>query len=377
MSSELLEEIRPVFGTTGDVVIYSSSGTGAWEAALVNTLSPGDRVVCLETGHFSNLWADMAKAFGLGVSMLPGDWRRGGRPEALAAELAADPGRTIKAVMLVHNETSTGVTSRVSEIRQAIDAARHPALLMVDAISSLGSIEYRHDDWEIDVTIACSQKGLMLPPGLGFNAISHKARMASAKARLPRSYWDWRPILDANARGFWPYTPSTNLLFGLREALRMLAEEGLQNVFARHIRHAEATREAVRSWGLELVCLDDREYSPVLTAVLLADGHDADEARRVILDEFDVSLGMGLGKFNSKVFRIGHLGHFNDAALIGTLGSIEVGLVHAGVPIRDGGIDAALLHLGAVRAEGIKNRFATGAGPVMPYSGRPEEHLDG
>jgi alanine-glyoxylate transaminase/serine-glyoxylate transaminase/serine-pyruvate transaminase len=377
MSSELLEEIRPVFGTTGDVVIYSSSGTGAWEAGLVNTLSPGDRVVCLETGHFSNLWADMARTFGLDVSMLRGDWRHGGSPEALAEELVADPDRSIKAVMLVHNETSTGVTSRVSEIRQAIDAARHPALLMVDAISSLGSIEYRHDEWGIDVTISCSQKGLMLPPGLGFNAISQKALMASAKARLPRSYWDWRPILESNARGFWPYTPSTNLLFGLHEALRMLADEGLPNVFARHSRHAEATREAVRSWGLELVCLDDREYSPVLTAVLLPDGNDADHARRVILDDFDVSLGMGLGKFASKVFRIGHLGHFNDAALIGTLGSIEVGLARAGVSVRDGGVGAALRHLRAMRSGGNNNKYPANVGPVLPYSDPAEEHRDG
>jgi alanine-glyoxylate transaminase/serine-glyoxylate transaminase/serine-pyruvate transaminase len=345
LATELLEEVRPVFGTAGHVVIYPSSGTGAWEAALVNTLSPGDRVVCFETGHFSSLWADLAAAFGLDVAILPGDWRRGAQPEALAAELADDPKHDIKAVMLVHNETSTGVTSRVGEIRQALDAAGHPSLLLVDAISSLGSIDYRHDEWGVDVTVACSQKGLMLPPGLGFNAISGKALTASAAASLPRFYWDWRPIIAANAKGSWPYTPATNLLYGLHEALRMLGEEGLPAVFARHLRHAEATRRAVQAWGLEVLCSDPREYSPVLTGVLLPEGHDADAVRRLILDDFDVSLGAGLAKFASRIFRIGHLGHFNDAALIGTLGSIELGLIRANVPISRGGVDAALEHL--------------------------------
>jgi alanine-glyoxylate transaminase / serine-glyoxylate transaminase / serine-pyruvate transaminase len=345
LAGELLAEIRPVFGTAGHVVIYPSSGTGAWEAALVNTLSPGDRVVCFETGHFSTLWADLAAAFGLDVEMLPGDWRRGAQPEALAAELADDSQHTVKAVMLVHNETSTGVTSRVGDIRQALDAARHPALLLVDAISSLGSIDYRHDAWGVDVTVACSQKGLMLPPGLGFNAISRKALTASAAASLPRFYWDWRPIIAANAEGAWPYTPATNLLYGLREALLMLGEEGLPAVFARHLRHAEATRRAVQAWGLEVLCADDREYSPVLTAVLLPEGYNADAVRRLILDHFDVSLGGGLAKLTSRIFRIGHLGHFNDAALIGTLGSIELGLIKADVPVNRGGLAAALDHL--------------------------------
>jgi alanine-glyoxylate transaminase / serine-glyoxylate transaminase / serine-pyruvate transaminase len=345
LAGELLEDVRPVFGTAGNVVVYPSSGTGAWEAALVNTLSPGDRVLCFETGHFSTLWADLAAAFGLDVAVLPGDWRRGAQPEALAAELADDPEHSIKAVMLVHNETSTGVTSRVGDVRQALDAASHPSLLLVDAISSLGSIDYRHDEWGVDVTVACSQKGLMLPPGLGFNAISGKALAASAAASLPRFYWDWRPIIAANVKGAWPYTPATNLLYGLREALRMLAEEGLPAVFARHLRHAEATRRAVRAWGLEVLCTDDREYSPVLTAVLLPEGYDADAVRRLILDDFDVSLGGGLAKLTSRIFRIGHLGHFNDAALIGTLGSIELGLVRANVPINRGGLDAALDHL--------------------------------
>jgi alanine-glyoxylate transaminase / serine-glyoxylate transaminase / serine-pyruvate transaminase len=345
LACELLEEIPSVFGTEGRVVIYPASGTGAWEAALVNTLSPGDRVVSFETGHFSTLWTHLATAFGLEVTVLPGDWRRGAQPEALAAELADDSEHSIKAVMLVHNETSTGVTSRVGDVRQVIDEARHPSLLLVDAISSLGSIDFRHDEWGVDVTVACSQKGLMLPPGLGFNAVSEKALMASAGARLPRFYWEWGPILAANLQGFWPYTPPTNLLYGLREALRMLREERLPAVFARHMRHAEATRRAVRAWGLELVCVDPREYSPVLTAVLLPEGHDADAARRVILEEFDVSLGTGLARFASRVFRIGHLGHFNDAALMGTLGSIEIGLIRAGIPIKAGGLDAALQHL--------------------------------
>ena len=263
----------------------------------------------------------------------------------MAAELADDSQHIIKAVMVVHNETSTGVASRVGDIRQALDAAGHPALLLVDAISSLGSIDYRHDEWGVDVTVACSQKGLMLPPGLGFNAISRKALTASAAASMPRFYWDWQPIIAANADGAWPYTPATNLLYGLREALLMLGEEGLPAVFARHLRHAEATRRAVEAWGLEVLCADDREYSPVLTAALLPEGYDADAVRRLILDHFDVSLGGGLAKLTSRIFRIGHLGHFNDAALIGTLGSIELGLIKADVPINRGGLDAALDHL--------------------------------
>jgi alanine-glyoxylate transaminase/serine-glyoxylate transaminase/serine-pyruvate transaminase len=345
LASSVLEEVRPVFGTAGPVVIYSSSGTGAWEAALVNTLSPGDRVLCFETGYFSSLWAEQASAFGLAVEVLPGDWRHGADPDALATQLADDRHHDIRAVMVVHNETSTGVTSRVGEIRRVLDEATHPALLLVDAISSLGSIDYRHDEWGVDVTVSCSQKGLMLPPGLGFNAVSEKARAASATARLPKSYWDWGPVLTANVHGSWPYTPATNMLFGLREALRMLGEEGLPVVFARHVRHAEATRQAVGAWGLDVVCLDAREYSPVLTGVLLPEGHDADAARRVILDEFDLSLGAGLGKLAGRVFRIGHLGHFNDASLIGTLGGVELGLLRAGMPIKVGGVSAALDHL--------------------------------
>jgi alanine-glyoxylate transaminase/serine-glyoxylate transaminase/serine-pyruvate transaminase len=345
LTKALLPALGPVFGTTAPVVVYPSSGTGAWEAALVNTLSPGDRVLIGETGQFSTLWAELAGRVGLDVEVIPGDWRRGVDPAAVGQRLAADPERTIKAVCVVHNETSTGVTSRVPEVRAAIDAAGHPALLLVDTISSLASIDYRHDEWGVDVTVAGSQKGLMLPPGLGFNAVSEKALAASRSAGLPRSYWDWAPILEANARGFFPYTPATNLLYGLREALAMLAEEGLPAVFARHQRHAAATRAAVRTWGLEVLCADEREYSGSLTAVLLPTGHDADAVRRIILERFDMSLGTGLGRLAGTVFRIGHLGHFNDLTLAGTLAGVQMGLQLAGVPIKPGGLDAALEHL--------------------------------
>ncbi|WP_433278228.1 pyridoxal-phosphate-dependent aminotransferase family protein [Pseudonocardia xinjiangensis] len=345
LTKALLPALGPVFGTTGPVVIYPSSGTGAWEAALANTLGPGDRVLIGETGQFSTLWAELAGRLGLDVEVIPGDWRHGVVPDAVGARLTADTEHVIKAVCVVHNETSTGVTSRVPAVRAAMDAAGHPALLLVDTISSLASIDYRHDEWGVDVTVAGSQKGLMLPPGLGFNAVSEKALAASRSAGLPRSYWDWAPILDANTRGFFPYTPATNLLYGLREALAMLDEEGLPAVFARHQRHAAATRAAVRTWGLEVLCADDREYSGSLTAVLLPDGHDADEVRRIILDRFDMSLGTGLGRLAGTVFRIGHLGHFNDLTLAGTLGGVQMGLQLAGVPIKPGGVDAALEHL--------------------------------
>ena len=338
---EILEAVKPVFGTTGPVVIYPSSGTGAWEAALVNTLNAGDRVLAFETGHFATLWQEMARRFGLEVDFVPGDWRHGADPAVVASKLAEDTQHSIKAVCVVHNETSTGVTSRIPEIRAAIDNADHPALLLVDTISSLGSIDYRHDEWGVDVTVACSQKGLMLPPGLGFNAVSEKALRASGNASLPKSFWHWQPILAANSRGFWPYTPATNLLYGLREALAMLSEEGLVRVFARHARHAEATRAAVCGWGLEVLCLDKREYSGVLTAVLLAEGQDADKVRAVILERFDMSLGAGLGKLTGRVFRIGHLGHFNDLMLAGTIAGVQMGLELAGIPIQPGGTQAA------------------------------------
>ncbi|MEV0703971.1 aminotransferase class V-fold PLP-dependent enzyme [Saccharopolyspora sp. NPDC050389] len=339
---DLLQRVKPVFGTSGPVVIYPSSGTGAWEAALVNTLSPGDHVLAFETGHFATLWRDMAEGLGLVVDFVPGDWRRGVDPAVVAERLAADKGHRIAAVMVVHNETSTGVTSRVPEIRAAIDEAEHPALLLVDTISSLASIDFRHDEWGVDVTVSCSQKGLMLPPGLGFNAISDKALAAASSARLPKSYWGWAPILEANERGFFPYTPPTNLFYGLREVLTLLEEEGLPAVFARHARHAEATRAAVRGWGLEVLCADEREYSGSLTAVLLGEGHDADKVREIILDRFDMSLGTGLGKLAGRVFRIGHLGDFNDLTLAGTLAGVQMGLELAGVPIDPDGLQDAM-----------------------------------
>ncbi|MFE3093281.1 pyridoxal-phosphate-dependent aminotransferase family protein [Streptomyces sp. NPDC059248] len=342
LTTRLLDVVKPVFGTTGPVVIYPSSGTGAWEAALVNTLSPGDRVLCFETGHFAGLWEEMATALGLVTEVVPGDWRHGADPEELARRLAADTGHTVKAVCVVHNETSTGVTSRIAEIRRAIDDAGHPALLLVDTISSLGSIDYRHDAWGVDVTVSCSQKGLMLPPGLGFNAVSAKALAAREEARLPRSFWDWGPILQANRRGFFPYTPATNLLYGLAEAVEMLHTEGLPEVYARHARHAEATRAAVRGWGLEVLCADEREYSGSLTAVLMPEGHDADKLREIVLERFDMSLGAGLGKLAGRVFRIGHLGHLNDLTLAGTLAGVQMGLGLAGVSADPAGLPAAL-----------------------------------
>ncbi|MEV4078502.1 pyridoxal-phosphate-dependent aminotransferase family protein [Nonomuraea fuscirosea] len=343
LAGELLERLKVVFATSGPVVVYPSSGTGAWEAALVNTLSPGEKVLAFETGHFSSLWCEMAARLGLVVDLVPGDWRHGADPAALAERLTPD----VAAVMVVHNETSTGVRSRVPEIRDALDRAGHDALLLVDTISSLGSMDYRHDEWGVDVTVGCSQKGLMLPPGIGFNAVSEKA--LARRGRLPRSYWDWDPIIAANRQGFFPYTPPTNLLYGLREALVMLEEEGLAAVFARHDRHAEATRLAVRGWGLEVLCADEREHSSSLTAVLMPDGHDADAVRRLILERYDMSLGTGLGRLAGRVFRIGHLGHFNDLMLAGTLSGVEMGLRAAGVPIKEGGVRAALAHLESAR----------------------------
>jgi alanine-glyoxylate transaminase/serine-glyoxylate transaminase/serine-pyruvate transaminase len=342
LGREVLQGMQKVFQTTGAVVLYPSSGTGAWEAALVNTLSPGDRVLMVETGQFAVLWKDVAQRFGLEVDFVPTDWRRGADPAVVEAKLAEDKARAIKAVAIVHNETSTGVTSRIGEIRKSLDATGHPALLLVDTISSLGSIDYRHDEWGVDVTVGCSQKGLMLPPGLGFNAISQKALAAAKTARLPRSYWDWEPMLRDNRTGFFPYTPATNLLFGLKEALRMLLDEGLPNVFARHTRHAAATRKAVAAWGLETVCRHPLEHSSALTGVMMPAGHDADRLRAVILDRFDLSLGTGLGKLKGKVFRIGHLGDFNDLMLAGTLCGVEMGLDLAGVPRKPGGVAAAM-----------------------------------
>ena len=345
LGKALLEGLRRVFKTRSHVVIYPASGTGAWEAALVNTLSPGDAMLMCETGHFATLWQKMALKLGLKPEFLPGDWRSGADPQAVEKRLRADGEKRIKAVCVVHNETSTGVASRIAEVRKAIDAAAHPALYMVDTISSLASIDYRHDEWGVDVTVAGSQKGLMLPPGLSFNAISDKALAAAKGAGLPRSYWAWDEMLASGRSGYFPYTPATNLLYGLREALSMLAEEGLENVFARHQRHAEATRRAVRAWGLEVLATNPVEYSASLTAVLLPAGHDADRVRKIVLETFDMSLGTGLGKLAGKVFRIGHLGDFNDLTLMGTLAGVEMGLALAGVPVKQEGVAAAMRYL--------------------------------
>jgi alanine-glyoxylate transaminase/serine-glyoxylate transaminase/serine-pyruvate transaminase len=350
LGTTVLTGLQAIFQTVQPVIIYPASGTGAWEAAIVNTLSPGDRVLMFETGHFASLWHKMATRLGLEVEWVPGDWRHGVDPNLVEARLRADSGKRIKAVMVVHNETSTGVASRIAEIRQAMNATGHPALLMVDTISSLASIDYRHDAWGVDVTVAGSQKGLMLPPGLSFNAVSEKALAAAKTAAMPKSYWAWDDMLASNKTGYFPYTPATNLLYGLREALAMLFEEGLVNVFSRHARHAEATRRAVRAWGLDVLALDAREYSGSLTAVLLPAGHDADRVRKLILDRFDMSLGTGLGKLNGKVFRIGHLGYFNDLMLAGTLCGVEMGLQLSGVSSNKGGVDAALDYLAGAKS---------------------------
>lgn len=345
LSREVLDGLKAVFKTTGNIVIFPSSGTGAWEGALVNTLSPGDKVLMFDIGQFAALWSELAVKVGLDVDLVPGDWRHGVDPEVVEEKLSEDRGHEIKAVGVVHNETSTGVTSRVNAVRHAMNRARHPALLIVDTISSLASIDYRHDEWEVDVTIGGSQKGLMLPPGLGFNAVSEKALAASKSSRIPKAYWDWQPMLAQNANGFFPYTPATNLIYGLREALQMLREEGLENVFVRHQRHGEATRRAVRAWDLEIVALDASEYSGSLTAIFTPGGHSADGLRKVILEQFNMPLGTGLGKLQGKVFRIGHLGDFNDLMLAGTLSGVEMGLDLAGIPHAKDGVAAALDYL--------------------------------
>jgi alanine-glyoxylate transaminase/serine-glyoxylate transaminase/serine-pyruvate transaminase len=351
LGKAVLGGMKRVFKSTqGEVVIYPASGTGAWEAALVNTLSAGDRVLMCETGHFAALWQKLATRLGLEVEFLAGDWRHGADPDAIEKRLRADGEKRVKAVCVVHNETSTGVVSRIGEARKAIDAAGHPALFMVDTISSLASLDYRHDEWGVDVTVAGSQKGLMLPPGLSFNCLSQKALAASKGARLPRSYWAWDEMLSNGKAGYFPYTPATNLLYGLREALKMLLdEEGLDAVFARHQRHGEAARRAVRAWGLEVLAADPREYSGSLTAVMVPAGHDADRVRKVILEAFDMSLGTGLGKLAGKVFRIGHLGDFNDLTLMGTLAGVEMGLALAGVPVKKEGVRAAMEYLSEAR----------------------------
>jgi len=340
-----LDGMKTIFKTSSQVVIFPASGTGAWEAALVNTLNEGDLVLMVETGHFASLWNKMATRLGIRTEFLETDWRRGVVPEAIEQRLRADTKGEIKAVCVVHNETSTGATSRIADVRAAMDAAGHDALLMVDTISSLASIDYRHDEWGVDVTVSGSQKGLMLPPGLSFNAVSARAADTALKGGMRRSYWDWEDQLEANKSGAFPYTPATNLLYGLKEAISMLHEEGLDAVFARHDRHAEATRRAVQAWGLEVLCQEPKDYSSSLTAVLLPEGHDADAFRAVVLSHFNMSLGNGLSKLAGRVFRIGHLGDFNDLMLLGTLSGVEMGLDLAGIPHQKGGVDAAMQYL--------------------------------
>ena len=341
----VLSSIKSIFKTTGNVIIFPSSGTGAWEAALVNTLSPGDKIVMVETGQFGTLWKVMAERMGLAVDFIPTDWRTGADVNVIESRLRADKAKEIKAVCVVHNETATGCRSHIDEVRKAIDAAGHPALLMVDTVSSLASMDLRHDEWGIDVTVSGSQKGLMLPPGLSFTAVSEKALAASKSAKLPRAFWNWDDMLANNATGFFPYTPATGLLYGLDEAIRMLHEEGLDNVFARHERHAEAVRRAVRAWGLEVLCRDPKYYSPVVTSVMMPEGYNADAFRRVVLETFNMSLGTGLSKLAGKVFRIGHLGDTNDLTIMGALTGVEMGLEVAGIPHRKGGVAAAMDYL--------------------------------
>ena len=337
LANACLDGMKTIFKTNSDVIIFPASGTGAWEAALVNTINEGDLVLMVETGHFATLWKKMADKLGINTEFLETDWRRGVEPEKLLDRLKKDSVGKIKAVCVVHNETSTGSTSRIKEVRNVMNLANHEALLMVDTISGLASMDYKHDDWGVDVTISGSQKGLMLPPGLSFNAISEKAILISKKSSMRRSYWDWQEQIEANKSGSFPYTPATNLLYGLKEAINMLHEEGLDNVFKRHDRHAKATRAAVQAWGLEILCQEEMDYSNVLTAVKLPDGHNADELRKIILENFNMSLGNGLSKLAGKVFRIGHLGDFNDLMLMGTLSGIEMGLSLAGVPHQKGG----------------------------------------
>ncbi|MBT3904532.1 MAG: aminotransferase class V-fold PLP-dependent enzyme [Rhodospirillaceae bacterium] len=345
MTKDIIQNLKNVFKTTSEVIIYPASGTGAWEAAMVNTLSAGDKVIMFETGQFAMLWQSLAEKLGLNAELLPGDWRGPADLEAIEAALKADTSHEIKAVCITHNETATGATSNIPGARKLLDDLGHPALLMVDAVSSLGSVDLRHDEWGIDVTIAGSQKGLMLPPGMSFNAVSEKALAAHKEATMPNAFWNWTPMITQMKDGSFPYTPATNLLYGLREAMNMLFEEGLDNVFARHIRYGEATRRAVQAWGLENQCLDSAGFSPVLTAVRVPDGHDANEVRAVILKNFDMSLGTGLGKVAGDVFRIGHLGDLSELSLSGTLCGVEMGLGLAGIPHQKGGVQQALAYL--------------------------------
>lgn len=338
----ILDKLKSVFNTESPIFIYPASGTGGWESALLNTLCPGDKVLAFETGHFATLWKNVAVKMGLEVIWVEGDWRQGIDATVLEQHLKEDPSHQIKAVLAVHTETSSGATSDIAKIRKAIDAAKHPALYMVDAVSSLACTELRHDDWGIDVTISASQKGLMLPPGLCFNAVSEKALAASKSSTFPHSYWSWDSMLELNKKGYFPYTPSTNILYGLDEALCMLHDEGLATVFERHRRLASATQLAVAGWGLENLCVNPEECSNSTTAVIMPEGHDADELRNIILEKFNMSLGMGLGKVKGTVFRIGHIGDFNELMLAGTLSGVEMGLSIAGVPHKKGGVNAAL-----------------------------------
>jgi alanine-glyoxylate transaminase/serine-glyoxylate transaminase/serine-pyruvate transaminase len=347
LGKRVLEGLKTIFKCAGPVVIYPASGTGAWEAALSNALSPGDRVLMYETGHFATLWKNMALKLGLAPEFIASDWRTGTDPKAIETRLKDDKEHAIKAVCVVHNETSTGCVSHIDQVRKAIDAAGHPALLMVDTISSLASIDYRHDEWGVDVTVGGSQKGLMLPPGLSFNAVGEKALAVAKHAKLPKSFWSWEDMIANNRNGFFPYTPATNLLYALAESIDMLHEEGLENVFERHDRHAEATRRAVRAWGFEIWCREPKDYSSSLTTVLMPEGQDADRFRKAALEHFDISLGTGLSKLAGKVFRIGHLGDTNDLTIVGALAGVEMGLALAGVPHRKGGVQAAMDYLEA------------------------------
>ena len=345
ITKRVLDRLKSIFKTTQPVIMYPASGTGAWEAAIVNTLNPRDKVLMFETGQFSYLWAEQAKKLSLDVELVPGDWRHGIDSKVVEQKLSQDKNHKIKALLVLHNETATGITNNIKNIRKAMDNAKHPALLLVDTISSLASIDYRHDEWKVDVTVGGSQKGLLLPPGLSFNAISQKALEAYSKSTMQKAYWDWKPMLENNKNGFFPYTPATNLVFGLDEALNMLMEEGLENVFKRHTRLAEATRIAVKAWGLEILAKNSDEYSNTITAILLPEGHDSDSLRKVILDEYNMSLGMGLNKIKGKVFRIGHLGDFNDLMLAGTLAGVEMGLKKSKIPFKSGGLMAAIDYL--------------------------------
>lgn len=345
ISKRVLEKLKTVFKTSQPVIMFPGSGTGAWEAAIVNTLNVGDKVLFFETGEFSIRWKEQAEKLKLDVDMVPGDWRHGVDPKVVAQKLSEDKDKKIKAVFVLHNETSAGIANDIAGIRKAIDSVNHPALFMVDTISSLGSMDYRHDEWKVDVTVGGSQKGLLLPPGLSFNAVSAKALEAYKNAKMTKHYWDWQAMIDANKTGYYPYTPATTLIYGLEEALDMLAEEGLDNVFARHARLAEATRLTVQAWGLEILCKNPSEYSNTLTTVLLPEGHDADNLRKIILDEYDMSLGASFNKVKGKVFRIGHLGDLNELMLMGVLSGVEMGLKKAKIPYKAGGIMAAIDYL--------------------------------